>query len=173
MNAQLSHQTAVQGAVARVSVIKQVADAVLGSCEGHYLSSYELYLKPAVRPLVRDANHLAIVLSDAYKSKLLGRIHAPEGKHKYAYGPTGMTAEGTKRSRKVINPKEPKEIAYAASFETRDPVSVLNLIRLFPDIKWTNDDGLYALTKEGKPEDVLRFLIDAELLQDGVTVNMS
>lgn len=164
MTTQPNQQGAVQGAVARVSVVKQVADAVLEACGDSYLSASDLFLKPSVRQLVRDTGHMSIALSDAYKAKLIGRIYAPDGKHTYAYGPKGQGAEAEKRSRKVIGTK--KDALYVVEFEVTDASRVLEILRSYPDLEWGESEGKYILKKTAKPEDLLLFLSEVGLLRD-------
>jgi hypothetical protein len=79
-------QNALQAAVAKGSATLQVSDAVVKACAGEYLPVSALFGKPEVRALVRDANHLSIVLSDGYLQGKLGRINYHVGTTRYAYG---------------------------------------------------------------------------------------
>lgn len=161
----------MQAAIATQSIVQQVAKAVLDVCGGEYLPAHDLHLKPDVAKLAKSSAKLAVLLADAYKATppLLGRIYYPVGRSKYAYGPVGKKAGG---SRKVIKGVHGH---FRATVTMYDAGEVLSLIEKVPDVTWQKGTDEtervnYLVTKVGEAKAVLEFLIQADCLKHNVQV---
>lgn len=167
-------QTSTQQAIAKASLAKQIAEAVITETAGEYLHGSELYHKPLVRKLVRDAGQLSVVLSDAYGQGLVGREFAPMGKERYAYGAPGKTA-GQPAQKRVIKSLGKPLLGYAVTITKKTADEVLALLEQHPHAKFKKHQiGLpsefeyqVSLTFNDKG-DALDFMIESHMLVDGV-----
>jgi hypothetical protein len=174
----MSLQGSLQQAVRKISRVQQVAEAVIAAAGDQYLRCSELILKPQVYPLVKDANALSCILSEAYsRNKLVGRVHAPFGKEKFAYGARSdlAVAPGIKPKRRgVIQAVEPEVLGYEVSIWCNDPREALRMLERNPGARHEKIAGgneWRVFIRVADKAAALDALLASDLLILGTTVN--
>lgn len=161
MNASL--QNSLQSAAAKASRYSTVADLVtkhVGSDVARYLHASDLYHVPHIGALVKNPNDMSIVLADAYRYGWVGRIHAPRGREKFAYGAPGPKAAGIQiagRKQGVIKSPEKKVVGYRLLRQFEDAESAWDFMADTPEARIA---GHWAVVIEfGSAEEALRHIV--------------
>lgn len=120
MNGYPEMQHSIHRAARRIGITAELAKAIHQHLKpGEYLWCSDLAMRPELTAIVPTAEEMSVLLSDAYRRNLVGRIYdrRPGTQEKFRYGHVGATSvvfshKVPGKPRNVIQPPPKKVVGY-------------------------------------------------------------